>query len=205
MSLSPDVPTTRSDKLFASAFKLALEGQTRSSDELLGLAHEMRDLELRLSQIAEHAPPSLAVLLVKAAMTGFTDEASPADYVQANRESIQLYSEHDVQLRSLLDAIFNPKPYQRVTLRLTDAELQDARVEMARLIECDPERKSVTDPVITPASIAIQARGFREFLSGGRCSILRQCPECLNKYSTKVHFQARIYWHCALCNSVSEA
>jgi hypothetical protein len=205
MSLSPAAPTTRSDKLFATAYKLALEGKHRDSDDLLALAHEMRELELRLAQIAEHAPPSLAVILVKAAMTGFTNEVSPAEYIESNRDSIQFYAENDSQLHDLLGAIFNPKPYQRVNLSLTDAELEEARVELARRIEREPDRKSVTDPVITPASIAIQARGFSEFLNNGRCSILRQCPECRNKYSTKVHSLNRIYWFCPHCNTIAEA
>ncbi|MFL1449270.1 hypothetical protein ACI77O_12815 [Pseudomonas tritici] len=198
-------PTTRSDKLFASAFNFALAGQHRDSDEMLELAHDMRAQEQKLAAIAEHAPPSLAVLLVKAAMTGFTELTDPVAYVEANLESIKVYSKHDAQLKGLLAAIYEPKPYQRVTLSLTEAELDAARSELEQRTVHRPGVASVSDPVITPAAIGIQARGFSEFSNRGDCSILRQCEACRNRYETKVHFQKRIYWSCPHCNTIKEA
>lgn len=197
--------TTRSDKLFATAFQLAMAGDHRDSDEILELAHEMRAQEQKLAAIAEHAPDGLAVLMVKAAMTGFTDDIPLAEYVAANRESILLYSKHDAEIKALLEAVFNPKPYQRDVLSLTEAELDEARTELHRRKEANTGDRIISDPVITPAAIAMQARGFLEFLNNGKCSILRECSTCRNKYETKVHFQKRIYWACPHCNTIKEA
>lgn len=206
MNLTPATPFTRSDKLFITALNLALEGNHRDSDEILALAHELREHELRLAEIAQHAPDNLAVLLVKAAMTGFSDDADPAAYIAANRDSIQFYADNDQQLYSLMKAIFNPAKYQKAQLTLTEAELEAARHVMVQRCEADPGRKTVSDSTITPAAIALLARGFKEFSQGtSRCSIMRQCPECRNKYSTKVHFSSRIYWHCPHCNTINEA
>lgn len=205
MSLTPATLTTRSENLFAAAFNLAIEGNHRESDELLEMAHEMRELEQRISHIALHAPANLALLLVKSAMTGFSDDADASEYVAENRETIQFYADSDAQLRSLIDATFNPPLYKRNQFQLSSDELEAARLEIGRRSVTDPGRKAVSDPVITPAAIAIAARGFKEFTSGGRCSILRQCPECRNKYSTKVHFNREIYWHCPHCNTIKEA
>jgi hypothetical protein len=205
MSLTPATLTTRSENLFAAAFNLAIEGNHRESDELLEMAHEMRELEQRISHIALHAPANLALLLVKSAMTGFSDDADASEYVAENRETIQFYADSDAQLRSLIDATFNPPLYKRNQFQLSSDELEAARLEIGRRSVTDPGRKAVSDPVITPAAVAIAARGFKEFTSGGRCSILRQCPECRNKYSTKVHFNSEIYWHCPHCNTIKEA
>ena len=55
MTIQASAPTTRSEKLFDKAFILAMAGQHRDSDALLELAHEMRAMELQVSQIAQHA------------------------------------------------------------------------------------------------------------------------------------------------------
>lgn len=203
MTFHTDTPTTRSEKLFSQAFSLALQGRHRDSDELLELAHEMRAMELRIAHIAQHAPSELAVLLLKEAMTGFSDDADPAEYIHKNREPIRFYASNDAQLRSLINATFNPAPYERDQIKLTEAELADARQVMDGRNADDPGR--ITDPTITPAGIAIQARGFTTFTNSGGCSVLRQCPDCKNKYSTKVHAQRRIFWHCPHCNIAREA
>ena len=200
-----DTMATRSDKLFTAAFQLAVEGQHGNSDELLELAHEMRELELRLAQIAEHAPTTLAVLLVKEALTGFDEDTDADQYLEANRDSLKFYAENEAQLRLLVSAALNPKPYERVSIGIPANALSDASKEVLRRIEVDPGRKSVTDPMITPAAIAAKTLGFTAFLSAGGCSILRQCPDCKNKYSTKVHAKTRIYWHCPHCNTIKEA
>lgn len=206
MSLPPTAPITRSDKLFVTAFNLALEGNHRDSDELLELAHEMRALELRLGEIAQHAPATLAVLMVKTAMSGFTDDSDPLDYLAFNRDSIRFYAENDQQLRGLINAVFNPPTHQKAMHRLSADELDDARAVLAERVLADPGRRAVSDPIITPASIAIRARGFTEFTVGtSRCSVLRACPDCRNRYSTKVHLNSRIFWHCPHCNCVAEA
>lgn len=196
--------TTRSDKLFSEAFSLAIDGQHRESDELLELAHEMRELELQLAHIAQHAPTSLAVLLVKEALTTFEDD-SDNEYVEQNRATLKFYAENDAQMRQLVDAALNPPSYSRATIQLSSGELEAAKEELARRIEREPGRRSVTDPVITPAGIAVACRGFTQFLTGGSCSVLRQCPDCQQKYSTKVHAKNRIYWHCPHCNTIKEA
>jgi hypothetical protein len=206
MSLASDAPATRSEKLFQSAFHLALEGNHRDSDEILDLAHEMRELELRLAEIAEHAPGSLAVLLVKAAMTGFTDETDPARYIATNRESIRMYAENDQQLHKLMHAIFNPTEYRKAQFTLSDRELNAAREGWTKRFEDEPARKAVGDKIITPAAIGLLSRGFKEFTrEPGGGSILRQCQSCLNKYSTKVHLNNRIFWYCPHCNAGHEA
>jgi hypothetical protein len=206
MSLTPTALNTRSEKLFITALSLALEGNHRDSDEILGFAHELREQELRLADIAQHAPANLALLLVKAAMTGFSDDADPAAYIAENRNSIQFYAENDRQLHNLMNAIFHPTEYRKAQLSLKEDELEAAREVLIQCYEVDPARKAVSDKTITPAAIAVLARGFKEFASGaGGCSILRQCPACLNKYSTKVHFINRIYWHCPHCNTINEA
>lgn len=61
--------TNRSQALFDTAYDLALAGQHRESDEMLELAHTMRELEYQLCEIASHAPDALAVLLVKEALS----------------------------------------------------------------------------------------------------------------------------------------
>lgn len=203
MTFNTAAPTTRSEKLFSQAFTLAVQGRHRDSDDMLELAHEMRVMELHIAHIAQHAPSELAVLLVKETMTGFSDDADPAKYVEANREPIRFYAANDAQLRSLIDATFNPVPYEHDQISLSAAELGEAREAMARRSAEEPGR--ITDPTITPAGIAIQARGFTTFTNNGGCSILRQCPDCKNKYSTKVHAQRRIYWHCPHCNIAKEA
>lgn len=203
MTFHIDSPTTRSEKLFSEAFSIAVQGRHRDSDALLEMAHDMRAMEMRIEHIAQHAPSELAVLLLKEAMTGFSDEADPAEYIQTNREPIRFYASNDAQLRSLINATFNPVPYERDQIALTDAELENARQVMANRDAEDPGR--ITDPTITPAAIAIQARGFTGFTNNGGCSLLRQCPDCKNKYSTKVHAQRRIYWHCPHCNIAKEA
>ncbi|MGI0637916.1 hypothetical protein ACRCPT_07280 [Pseudomonas aeruginosa] len=197
--------TTRSDKLFNAAFALAIKGEHRESDEMLELAHEMRELELQLAYIAQHAPASLAVLLVKEALTSFEDDSDNEQYVEQNQDTLKFYADNDDQLRQLVDAALNPPSYSRTTLQLSPGELESAREELARRVERDPGRRAVTDPVITPAAIAIACRGFTQFLTGGGCSVLRQCPECQQKYSTKVHAKNRIYWHCPHCNTIKEA
>lgn len=203
MTIQATVPTTRSENLFGKAFTLALQGRHRDSDELLELAHEMRAMELRVSQIAQHAPTELALLLVKEAMTGFTDDVDPAEYVKANLEPISFYAANDAQLRGLIDATLNPQPYKRDQISLSVSELEAASAELNRRLEQDPTR--ITDSTITTACIGIQARGFMLFTNGGGCSILRECPDCRGKYSTKVHAQRRIWWHCPHCNVVKEA
>lgn len=203
MTIQVAAPTTRSENLFAKAFTFAVQGKHRDSDELLALAHEMRAMEMRISQIAQHAPTELALLLVKEAMTGFTDDVDPAEYVQANREPISFYAANDAQVRGLIEATLNPQPYKHDQISLSESELQAAREELDRRREQDPSR--VTDPTITTACIAIQARGFMLFTNNGDCSILRECPDCRGKYSTKVHAQRRIYWHCPHCNVAKEA
>ncbi|KAF0253999.1 hypothetical protein [Pseudomonas putida] len=203
MTIQASAPTTRSEKLFDKAFILAMAGQHRDSDALLELAHEMRAMELQVSQIAQHAPTDLALLLVKEAMTGFTDDVDPAEYVQANLEPIRFYAANDAQLRGLIDATLNPKPYQRDQISLNDSELEAAREDLDRRRANDPAM--VTDPVITTGTIGIQARGFTLFTNGGGCSILRECPDCRGKYSTKAHAQRRIYWYCPHCNVAQEA
>lgn len=199
--------STRSDKMFVAAYKLALQGQHRDSDEMLELAHEMRELEQQLADIAQHAPPSLAVLLVKAAMADFTDGDDLDGYLEGNLESIRLYAKHDHNLRKLLDAVFNPKPYKRMQFSLTEQEIEEARQEMKRRIESEPGRRSVTDPIITPQGIGVAARGFKTFLVNGECSMLRQCEVCKNKYETKLYspVMGRIFWHCPHCNTIKEA
>ncbi|WP_121498152.1 hypothetical protein [Pseudomonas aeruginosa] len=196
--------TTRSDKFFSAAFSLAIAGQHHESDELLELAHEMRELELQLAHIAQHAPTSLAVLLLKEALTTF-DDGSDDEYVEQNRATLKFYADNDAQMRQLVDAALNPPCYSRTTIQLSSDELEAAKEELALRIEHEPGRRSVTDPVITPAAIAIARRGFTEFRNGGHCSILRQCPDCQRKYSTKVHAKNRIYWHCPHCNTIKEA
>lgn len=203
MTIQASAPTTRSEKLFDKAFTLALQGSHRASDDLLELAHEMRAMELRVSQIAQHAPVELALLLVKETMTGFSDEADPAEYLKANREPISFYAANDAQLRGLIDATLNPQPYKHDQISLSHDELEAARVELDRRRAEDPTR--ITDPVITVAGIGIQARGFTVFTNSGGCSILRECPDCRGKYSTKVHAQRRCYWHCPHCNIAKEA
>lgn len=203
MTIQVTAPTTRSEKLFGKAFSLAVEGRHRASEDLLELAHEMRAMEQQVSQIAQHAPTELALLLVKEAMTGYSDEVDPAEYVEANREPISFYASNDAQLRGLIDAALNPKPYKHDQISLSDDELDAAREELERRRTEDPTR--ITDPVITTACIAIQARGFALFTTNGGCSILRECPECRAKYSTKVHAQRRIFWHCPHCNVAKEA
>lgn len=205
MTVTTITPSTRSEQAFSRAFNLALQGNHRDSDAALETAHELRKLEQRLAEIAQYALPPLAFVLVKAAMTGFTDEVAPDEYIAANRESIQFYAANDTQLRKLIEVIHNPKPYQGTVLRLTESELEEARQEVARRCEVDPGRKCVTDPTITPAGVALQARGFKEFTNRGKCSILRECPDCRNKYSTKVYQGNRIYWHCPHCNTIKEA
>lgn len=200
-----DTLSSRSDKLFAAAFQQAFDGQHRDSDELLELAHEMRELELRLAQIAEHAPTTLAVLLVKEALSGFDESTDAEQYLEVNRDSLQFYADNDAQLKLLVSAALNPKAYERQCITIPANALAEAALELHQRNELDPGRKSVTDPVITPAAIAAKKLGFTEFLSAGRCSILRQCPDCKNKYSTKVHAKGRIYWHCPHCNTIKEA
>lgn len=205
MSMITATPTTRSDKLFATAFSLASGNQHRHSDEYLELGHELRALEQKIALIAQHAPTDLAVLLVKSAMTGFTDDVDPSEYLEANREPIRFYAENDAQLRELIRATFNPVPYEKDEIRLSEAELEAARAALVERAKASPGSRSVTDPVITPAAIALQARGFETFTNQGGCSILRECPDCKGKYSTKVHFNRRIYWHCPHCNLAKEA
>ncbi|HDS1721615.1 hypothetical protein NPS53_08895 [Pseudomonas putida] len=203
MTIQASAPTTRSEKLFDQAFILAMAGQHRDSDGLLELAHEMRAMELRVSQIAQHAPNDLALLLVKEAMTGFTDEVDPAQYVRANLEPIRFYAANDAQLRGLIEATLNPQPYERDQISLSADELAAAQVELDRRRGLDPAM--VTDPIITTGTIGIQARGFTLFTNGGRCSILRECPSCRGKYSTKAHAHRRIFWYCPHCNVAQEA
>lgn len=205
MTNFPAAPTTRSAKLFNTAFALACEHQHRRSDECLELAHEMRELELRLSRIAEHAPSDLSLLLVKSTLSGFNESDDPSSYLAANREPIQFYAENDAQLRALIQATFNPAPYKRDEVRLTEAELGDARQALASLISQTPDIAQVSDPLITPASNAMMSRGFKSFSHPGGCTILRECPDCKGKYSTKMHFKRRIYWHCPHCNLAKEA
>jgi len=204
MSKITRTPTTRSDKLFATAFSLAFEHQHRRSDEYLELGHELRALEQQVARIAQHAPNDLAVLLVKSAMTGFNDDVDPGVYLEANREPIRFYAENDAQLRALIHATFNPVPYTKDEIRLTEPELEAARAALAERAKASPG-SHVTDPVITPAAVALQARGFKTFTNPGGCSILRECPDCKGKYSTKVHFNRSIYWHCPHCNLAKEA
>lgn len=199
------VPTTRSAKLFNTAFALACEHQHRRSDECLELAHEMRELELRLSRIAEHAPSDLSLLLVKSTLSSFNEGDDPSAYLAVNHEPIQFYAENDAQLRPLIQATFNPAPYKRDEVRLTEAELEDARQALAALISETPDIAQVSDPLITPASNAIMSRGFKSFSHPGGSTILRECPDCKGKYSTKMHFKRRIYWHCPHCNLAKEA
>lgn len=203
MTLHAIAPITRSEKLFGKAFSLAMEGRHRASDDILELAHEMRAMEWRVSQIAQHAPNELAVLLVKEAMTTFHDELNPADYIDSNREPITFYAENDAQLRGLINAALNPLPYKHDQISLSLEELEAARQGLDQRRAQDPGR--VTDPVISPACIAIEARGFTLFTTNGGCSILRECPDCRGKYSTKVHAHRRIYWHCPHCNLAKEA
>jgi len=165
----------------------------------------MRELELQLAYIAQHAPASLAVLLVKETLTSFEDDSDNEQYVEQNQDTLKFYADNDDQLRQLVNAALNPPSYSRATLQLSPGELESAREELARRVERDPGRRAVTDPVITPAAIAIACRGFTQFQTGGRCSVLRQCPECQQKYSTKVHAKNRIYWHCPHCNTIKEA
>lgn len=205
MTNSPTAPTTRSAKLFNTAFALACEHQHRRSDEYLELAHEMRELELRISHIAEQAPSDLSLLLVKAAMGEFGDSVDPAAYLTANSEPIQFYAENDAQLRALIHATFNPAPYKRDEVRLTDTELMEARQVLAVRISEAPNVAQISDPVITPASKAMLSRGFKAFSHPGGGSVLRECPDCKGKYSTKLHFRRRIYWHCPHCNLAKEA
>lgn len=205
MTTSPSAPTTRSAKLFNTAFALACEHQHRRSDEHLELAHEMRELELRLSHIAEQAPSELSLLLVKATMSGFSEGDDPSAYLSANSEPIQFYAENDAQLRALIKATFDPAPYKRDEVRLTEAELIVARQALAARISEAPDIAQVSDPVITPASTAMMSRGFKPFSHPGGSTILRECPDCKGKYSTKMHFKRRIYWHCPHCNLTKEA
>jgi hypothetical protein len=199
------IPAPRSKALFDSAFVLSVEGRHHESDELLALAHEMRELEYQLGEIASHAPDALAELLIKSALMGFSDEDSPNDYIDANREVIDFYSTHDNDLRRLIEVIRSPKQYTRSEDKISDAELADAREVVKARIEAEPGRAAVTDWTITPAAVALAARGYKQFLNNGRCSILRECPACRSKYSTKVHRDKRIYWHCPQCNTIKEA
>jgi hypothetical protein len=193
--------TTRSEKLFASAFTLAVQGKHRASDEILELAHVMREQELSVAYIAQHAPSNHAVLLVKS-MGAFNDDTDPVNYVEANRESIKFYAENDIQLRSLIVAVFNPQPYKRDEFKLTANELMEARQEIKQRHAAAPNLRAISDDTITPACIAAKKRGFTEFLNAGGGSIMRECPDCKNKYSTKVQAASRIYWHCPHCNAI---
>ena len=202
---APVAPTSRSAKLFNTAFALACEHQHRRSDEYLELAHEMRELELRLSYIAEKAPSELSFLLIKATLSVFSEGDDPSAYLTANSEPIQFYAENDAQLRALIQATFNPAPYKRDEVRLTETELMDARQALAVRLNEAPDIAQISDPVITPASNAMMSRGFKSFSHPGGSTILRECPDCKGKYSTKMHFKRRIYWHCPHCNLAKEA
>jgi hypothetical protein len=197
--------TNRSQALFDSAYDLALAGQHRESDEMLELAHTMRELEYQLCEIASHAPDALAELLVKEALSPLDEGAGLDSYASSNRETLTFYAQNDSGLRELIEAVRNPKPYIRAVSNFTNQELDAARAVMQERINQEPHRGVIGDPVITPAAIALKARGYTEFLSGGRCTILRECPDCKSKYSTKAHMNNRIVWMCPHCNTLKDA
>jgi hypothetical protein len=205
MTITTTAPTTRSAKLFVTAFTLALEHRHQQSDEYLELAHEMRALEEHIALIAQHASSELALLLVKAALTDFTEDVDASEYLETNREPIQFYAENDAQLRALINAAFNPLPYKRDEVRLTESELVMARSALDEWIKLSPDVGQTSDPLITPAAIALKARGFKAFTRPSGSAILRSCPECKGHSSTKVHYNERIYWHCPHCNLAKEA
>lgn len=198
-------PTPRSAALFEKAFVCAVEGRHRESDDLLAIAHNLRDLEYQLAEIASHVPDDLAELLIKSTLTGFNEEVSPKDFIDENRETLQFYCDHEAALRKLIQLVRHPVVCARTDSKLTESELEEARKQVKDRIEANPSRAAVTDWTITPAGVAVQARGFIEFSTRGGCSILRECPQCRNKYSTKLHKDRRIFWHCPHCNTIKEA
>ncbi len=195
---------TRSGQLFEKAFVLAMEGQHRDSDELLELAHSMRALELQLAEIAYNAPSELAVLMIKEVLSGL-EELPPTEFVENNRDTLAFYNEHDVELRDLVSAVLKPSVYTPSVEQISEAELNNAKQELANRIEAEPSRRRIVDWTITTGFIAVQARGYRAVTTNGGCSMLRECPNCKNKYSTKIHRDRRLYWHCPHCNTIKEA
>lgn len=193
----------RSTAIYDKAFALALKGDSRQSDELLQMANEMSALEHQLCEIASVVPDAVSELLIKSALGGFNDDMSPIDFIGANRDTLDYYAKNDEHLRKLISAVLDPKPYSPNVVSLSTDELQQASNVITTLKQADPGR--VFDPIITPAAIARQARGYQDFLINGHCSILRECPDCKNKYSAKVHLDKRIYWHCPHCNVISAA
>lgn len=64
--------------------------------------------------------------------------------------------------------------------------------------------RRVRDPVITPFAMAMRLSGFAVVSHPGGCDILRECPHCRSRYSTKYSKAGTLYWGCPHCQNITE-
>lgn len=80
--------------------------------------------------------------------------------------------------------------------------LAQARAEMEATNS--ESNRNVRDPVISPFAGAMRLSGYRAITQAG-CSILRECPACKNKYSTKYVKDDALVWACPHCKLITSA
>lgn len=65
------------------------------------------------------------------------------------------------------------------------------------------KNRGVRDPIITPFFFAMKFAGYVEApMEGMRCSLMRECPSCKNKYSTRHIKNSAYFWGCPHCQTV---
>lgn len=81
-------------------------------------------------------------------------------------------------------------------------ELIDAGVSQ-HLATLSETNRGVRDPVITPFAFSMKLAGFTCVTTHGGCSVLRECPTCRGKYSTRYRKRGREFWACPHCRWVT--
>lgn len=80
-----------------------------------------------------------------------------------------------------------------------------AKAEQKYRADLAGPRRAVRDDVITPFAIAMKLDGYFEASRYSRCSELRECPFCKQKYSTRYQKDGVIFWGCPHCQNITES
>ncbi len=92
--------------------------------------------------------------------------------------------------------------YLETHVKIDRAALEQAQQHYADTLNED--NRQVRDPVITPFAMAMRLSGFTVVSHPGGCDILRECPGCRSRYSTKYTKASVVYWACPHCQKITE-
>lgn len=88
-----------------------------------------------------------------------------------------------------------------MTFSLPESFREKARLHYEKTM--NDQNRGVRDPVITPFAFEMKLAGYVDFpRHPGRCSELRECPKCKNKYSTRYQKNGVVFWGCPHCRTI---